>query len=120
MCGCCIGGVISDACGRKNSLLFGNAICFLGWTTMAIAYYCLQPYQFIILLIGRLLTGLSVGTANVTTLIYTAETSNLKLRPMFTTWSGLANTIGIFLVYFLGFCFEVKEYFYLFQLYNNN
>lgn len=111
MLGCCIGGILADSWGRRYCLLVGNGICLLGWILIVTAYYCLPPYQFIALLIGRLITGFSIGTANVTTVVYTAETSNLRFRSMLTTWTGLSNTIGIFLVYLLGYCFRVSEHF---------
>lgn len=95
-------GPISDRYGRRSALFCINIICFIGWITISAAYH-IKEYQFIVLLIGRLLTGLSTGLSSMPATVYMAEVSSVKLRGVFTTWSSISFSLGVLIIYTLGF-----------------
>lgn len=99
--GCFISGSISDKFGRKNVLHVVNLVTFIGWITIGIAYSAIKM-QYVLLIIGRLLTGLSTGLSSASPSVYITEISTTKLRAAFTTSSGVFFSIGIVLIYVFG------------------
>lgn len=103
--GCFISGPISDRYGRKTILLLINIITFLGWILIAFAYDRTDN-QYVILLTGRILTGLSTGLSSMPATVYVAEISCPKWRGILTTASSIAFASAILIVYILGFIFQ--------------
>ncbi|KAK9738310.1 Sugar transporter [Popillia japonica] len=103
--GCFISGPISDRFGRKMSLLTINAITFLGWLVLTLAAR-IDGQIYAMLLVGRLITGFSTGLASISAAVYMAEVSSPELRGMFTTASASFFSLGIVIVYFLGYLFK--------------
>ncbi|KAK5638835.1 hypothetical protein RI129_013130 [Pyrocoelia pectoralis] len=99
--GCFLSGPISDKFGRKSAIICINVFCFLGWIFITIAYY-IQDYQYLLLLIGRFLTGFSAGLSSMPAAVYMAEISTSKLRGMFITWNALCFSLGVVIIYILG------------------
>lgn len=64
-------------------------------------------YQYSILILGRVITGLSTGLTSICP-IYLAEVSSTTLRPFFTTISAMFYSIGILIVYIYGYIFQVS------------
>lgn len=104
--GCFISGPISDRFGRRGALLCVNLVCFVGWLVIAAGYY-LPDYQYSILLVGRMITGLSTGLASMPAAVYMAEVSSPNLRGMFTTWNATSFSFGVLIVYVLGWIMKV-------------
>nr|XP_022907727.1 facilitated trehalose transporter Tret1-like isoform X2 [Onthophagus taurus]XP_022907728.1 facilitated trehalose transporter Tret1-like isoform X2 [Onthophagus taurus]XP_022912396.1 facilitated trehalose transporter Tret1-like [Onthophagus taurus] len=100
--GCFLSGPISDKFGRKVSLLTVNVVTFIGWVIITLAPNFPNSF-YSVLLIGRVITGLSTGLASMPAAVYMAEISSPKLRGMFTTASAIFFSLGILVVYFLGF-----------------
>lgn len=99
--GCFLSGPISDRFGRKSAIICINVFCFLGWSVITLAYY-IQIYQYLLLLIGRFLTGFSAGLSSMPAAVYMAEISTSKLRGMFITWNALCFSLGVVVIYILG------------------
>ncbi|RZC32700.1 facilitated trehalose transporter Tret1-2 -like, partial [Asbolus verrucosus] len=100
--GCIFSGPIADRFGRRSAMFCINVVCFIGWLIVASAYY-FPEHQYAILLVGRLLTGLSTGLSSIPATIYMAEISSAKLRGVFCTWNSVFFAIGVLIIYFLGF-----------------
>ncbi|XP_973332.1 facilitated trehalose transporter Tret1-2 homolog [Tribolium castaneum] len=103
--GCLVAGPIADKFGRRRAMYCVNIFCFIGWLLIAWAYYWPQ-HQYVILLIGRLLTGLSTGLSSAPATIYMAEIASVNLRGVFCTWNSIAFSLGVLIVYFLGFVLQ--------------
>ncbi|XP_050502652.1 facilitated trehalose transporter Tret1-like isoform X1 [Diabrotica virgifera virgifera] len=103
--GCFFAGPFADRYGRRMALFFVNIVCLLGWITIAVFCYA-KPSHFWILLLGRVLTGLSTGLCSSPATVYMAEISSPDLRGIFTTWASVSFSLGVLVVYFLGFLFQ--------------
>ncbi|XP_060532892.1 facilitated trehalose transporter Tret1-like [Cylas formicarius] len=99
--GCLLAGPIADKYGRKRAIAVVNVTAFLGWATVGAAFYS-GNYLYPVLLLGRVLTGLSTGLCGCPAAIYMAEVATSDLRSVFTTWVSLFYAVGIFTVYLLG------------------
>lgn len=97
--GCLLSGPLLDRWGRKVSLFTVNIPGIVGWLLLATARGLPQIYA------GRVLTGFSTGMASVPATVYVAETSHHSLRGMLVTWTSIFMSLGIMLVYLLGYCF---------------
>lgn len=105
--GCFLSGPIADRFGRRISIFCINVTCFVGWLTIYSAYSAGNS-QYLLLLLGRLLTGLSIGLSSAPAIIYMAEVSSSKYRGVFTTWGSIFFSLGILLVYILGSFLKVS------------
>lgn len=71
----------------------------IGWFLLALNYSPLRANT------GRFLTGLTTGATSYASSVYLAECivrHRLKVRSSFTTWSAVAITFGVCIVYILG------------------
>lgn len=101
-------GPLSDRFGRKSALLWINVVSLIGWTVISAAYYT-EEYQYRVLLVGRLVTGLSTGLASMPAAVYMAEVASPKLRGTFTTATAIFFGLGVFIVYLLGAFLKVSK-----------
>lgn len=83
-----------------------NIVTLLGWIIIGIAHKVIS-WQFSLLIIGRLLTGLSTGLVSASPCVYMAEIASTKLRGIFTTSSGAFFSLGVLFIYILGFILKV-------------
>jgi SP family galactose:H+ symporter-like MFS transporter len=90
LAGSLAGGVLSDAFGRKRTLLFAGALFTFG----AVVQWSAPDAA--ILVIGRFIVGVGVGVAAVAAPLYAAELAPANLRGRFISSYQLAITIGIF------------------------
>lgn len=97
--GAAIGGWMSDALGRKKSILIADVFFFFGAIIMAIA-----PAPWV-LIIGRILVGLGVGMASMTAPLYISEASPSRIRGALVATNGLLLTGGQFLSYLVNLAF---------------
>lgn len=112
MIGAAAGGWINDAYGRKKATLVADVVFALGSVVMAAAP---NPY---VLIFGRLLVGLGVGTASVTAPVYIAEASPSEIRGALVGTNVLMITGGQFLSYLVNLAFTEVRFILLFWLMN--
>ncbi|XP_011706391.1 PREDICTED: sugar transport protein 9-like [Wasmannia auropunctata] len=101
MIGCFL-SIIMMNYGRRHTMIVCGVIFFLGWILMASSYNVIQ------LFVGRLLTGLGFGLCATSIGIYLAEISIPLWREVITVTPNVALTIGILVVYLLGFVIQVR------------
>ena len=94
-----LSGTVGAACSFLISDYFGRRRAF---TVCASVYICgifvlINASSFIVLLLGRMIVGLSVGLALSLDPMYIAEIAPAEYRGTFVTWSELALNIGIVL-----------------------
>lgn len=97
--GAAIGGYINDRFGRKKSILLADILFFIGAIVMAAA-----PAPWVIV-IGRILVGLGVGMASMTSPLYISECSPARIRGALVSTNGLLITGGQFLSYLINLGF---------------
>ncbi|KAK3264308.1 hypothetical protein CYMTET_26949 [Cymbomonas tetramitiformis] len=93
--GCLLGGLLADIIGRQKTLLFFTLPYIGGSVAMAFT----ECYW--LLLLGRMMTGLSVGVMSFTVPVYIAEIAPTSLRGALVTANQGGITIGLLLVYVL-------------------
>ncbi|KAJ3093975.1 High-affinity glucose transporter rgt2 [Phlyctochytrium planicorne] len=92
----CIGGAlicsfIADILGRKKSIISGGLLFAVGGVIQSIA-----P-NVSILVVGRVISGISIGVLSMVVPLYIAETAPPQIRGRLTTVYQLLITFGIFL-----------------------
>ncbi|KAL1122213.1 hypothetical protein AAG570_003618 [Ranatra chinensis] len=95
-------GPVMDKLGRRPALLSIDVLSFFGWLMLSV--HTTSP-SIAKLIIGRVLTGIAGGLASVPASVYSAEClspGSLSIRSSLVTWSTVALSAGIFLVYGLG------------------
>lgn len=97
--GCLLSGWLLDRLGRRTALLWQNAPALLGWLLLALPLdgLGLGPVYG-----GRILTGLATGMGSVPGTVYVAEVGLKQLRGMLVTWTSIAISLGIVIVYAVG------------------
>lgn len=99
MFGSFLGGWLTQAYGRRMTLLATSIPFFLGWGLIWWYGGLLDLY------VGRTLTGLASGMTVVSSPMYISETCTKELRGMLGSGVQLSITLGILTVYFMG-CFS--------------
>uniref|UniRef100_A0A336MDU0 CSON000125 protein n=1 Tax=Culicoides sonorensis TaxID=179676 RepID=A0A336MDU0_CULSO len=94
--GCLVGGTIMERYGRKNAHFILCVPKFIGWLTIYLA-----P-NFGILLVGRILGGLSAGLLATLFPTYLGEVSEPKYRGFFLVGPSTALALGILTTHVLG------------------
>ncbi|KAJ3643126.1 hypothetical protein Zmor_025856 [Zophobas morio] len=94
--GSLLSGVLMDRCGRKLALQIASMPLIVGWILIGLA-----P-NHAILLLGRLVAGLSAGLTAAAGQVLIGEISEPHLRGMFSSVPFASYSFGILLVYALG------------------
>lgn len=94
-----IGGYLNDKLGRKPTMIIADILFFIGAILMAVAP---APWMIII---GRVIVGLGVGMASMTSPLYISETSPARIRGALVSTNGLLITGGQFLSYLINLGF---------------
>jgi SP family myo-inositol transporter-like MFS transporter 13 len=97
--GAAVGGWSTDRFGRRTSILVADSLFFAGAVVMASAT---GPAQ---LVVGRVLVGLGVGMASMTSPLYISEASPARIRGALVSTNGLLITGGQFLAYLINLAF---------------
>lgn len=95
-------GPIMDKYGRRPALLSINLVSFFGWLLLSVNTSTPAIFK---LITGRILTGIAGGLASVPATVYAAEclsSSDVSSRSALVTWSTVALSAGICLVYTTG------------------
>ncbi|KAG0492189.1 hypothetical protein HPP92_005587 [Vanilla planifolia] len=99
MIGAWVGGWINDAYGRKKAALLADVLFAIGSLVM-----CAAPDPYV-LITGRLVVGLGIGVASVTSPVYIAEASPSEIRGGLVSTNVLMITGGQFLSYLVNLAF---------------
>ncbi|KAL5657522.1 hypothetical protein ACJX0J_030685, partial [Zea mays] len=93
------GGWMNDRFGRRPSILIADLLFLAGSIVMAFA-----PTPAVII-VGRVLVGLGVGMASMTSPLYISEASPARIRGALVSTNGLLITAGQFLSYLINLAF---------------
>ena len=93
------GGWMNDRFGRRPSILIADMLFLAGSIVMAFA-----PAPAVII-VGRVLVGLGVGMASMTSPLYISEASPARIRGALVSTNGLLITAGQFLSYLINLAF---------------
>ncbi|MFM9372743.1 sugar porter family MFS transporter [Streptomyces sp. Da 82-17] len=96
-------GAVTDAAGRRRTLLVGAAVFAVGAVASALA-----P-GVEVLIVARVLLGLAIGTASLTVPAYIAEIAPARSRGRLVSLNQLMITVGIFVSYLVGYLFDDGE-----------
>ena len=102
-----ISGTVVEMIGQKRTLIIGQILILLGWTVVYFAK------QFLILLIGRFLMGLGIGTCLPVTILLNSEIALIKMRGTLSMMGSLAMSIGVIYSLLMAATFPLKHLFIL-------
>eukprot|EP00111_Clytia_hemisphaerica_P018601 TCONS_00055008-protein len=96
--GSTLGAIMIEKYGRKTTIMLISLVHVPGW--------CLICYghSVEILYFGRFLTGIGVGVGSLAVPMYIAEVASARLRGGLGSINQFAITIGILMVYLVGYC----------------
>ncbi len=103
MIGAPLGGTLADRFGRRKVLISSGLLFCTGSFLMAVS-----P-TILLLIIGRVITGLSLGMVSVTSPIYIAEISIASVRGRMVTINTLAITLGTLFAYLMDYFFSFSK-----------
>ncbi|XP_019883022.2 facilitated trehalose transporter Tret1-2 homolog [Camponotus floridanus] len=86
--------------GRKNGLFVTSLVSLTGWVTICTS----NSYEQI--LIGRIISGISVGLSIISTTLYVAEIAETKWRDTMLAWISISSNFSILIVYIFGYIFK--------------
>ena len=101
--GAMIGGIQSQALGRKKSLMASSFCAFVAICSIRFAK------SFPILLVGRFLMGYAGGSEMPASSAYTAEVCHPSIRKFTGTFGGVLYTVGYAILYLLGAFFQWRD-----------
>jgi len=100
MIGAPLGGTLADKIGRRRVLIMAGLFFLVGSLSMALA-----P-SIPILILGRVITGLSLGTVSIISPLYISELSTSSNRGKMVTFNTLGITFGTLLAYIVNYIFS--------------
>jgi sugar porter (SP) family MFS transporter len=95
--GACLAGALSDRWGRKNVLILSAILFFVSAIGTAV------PANLTQFVIFRIICGLAVGAASITSPMYIAEISPARIRGRMVSVNQFAIVSGMLLVYFANY-----------------
>mmetsp|Transcript_18822 Transcript_18822/g.28597 ORF Transcript_18822/g.28597 Transcript_18822/m.28597 type:complete len:566 (+) Transcript_18822:79-1776(+) len=90
-CSSLVGGNLNRTLGRRMSILIAAGVFSIGSVVLA---FC---WDFKSLVLGRIIVGIGIGIASLTTPIYIAEVAMPKIRGQLVTVNALLVTVGQFI-----------------------
>nr|CAI5829237.1 unnamed protein product [Callosobruchus analis] len=101
--GSLLSGIFMDRFGRKVAMQISSTPLIVGWLIIGLAQ------NHILLLVGRLVAGISAGLAAAAGQVFIGEISEPHLRGIFSSGPFASYSFGILLVYALGFLLHWRE-----------
>ncbi|KAE8662279.1 Polyol transporter 5 [Hibiscus syriacus] len=98
--GSIVAGKIADVIGRRYTIALANIIIFVGSLLMGFSI------NYALLMFGRFVTGIGVGFALMSAVLYTAEISPASSRGFLTSFPEVCINSGILLGYILNYAFS--------------
>ncbi|MFG2500823.1 sugar porter family MFS transporter [Streptomyces sp. NPDC048441] len=96
-------GALAERLGRRRSLCLVGVVFLVGTVIVTSAN------GYAILMLGRIVLGLSVGAASATVPVYLSEISPTAIRGRLLTMNQLMITLGILIAYFVNLIFASSE-----------
>jgi len=103
MIGALLGGALADEFGRRKVLIMAGVFFFVGSLFMALA-----P-SIPILILGRVVAGLALGTVSIISPLYISELSTSSNRGKMVSFNTLGITFGTLLAYVFNYVFAHDE-----------
>lgn len=100
MVGAVLGGILADRIGRRKTLIITGLFFLVGSLIMALA-----P-NITILILGRVIAGLSLGTVSIISPLYISELSTSSNRGKMVSFNILGITFGALLAYIVNYVFS--------------
>jgi SP family xylose:H+ symportor-like MFS transporter len=100
--GAAVAGILSDRLGRKKVLIL-SAIMFL-----VSAIGTALPQSLLVFIVFRIIGGLGVGAASMTSPMYIAEISPARVRGRMVSLNQLAIVTGFLVVYFVNYYIDMQ------------
>ncbi|KAL3930536.1 MAG: hypothetical protein SGBAC_011720 [Bacillariaceae sp.] len=89
-CSSLFGGSMNHALGRRLSILFAALVFTIGSVLLFVAW------DYSVLVLGRIILGIGIGVASLTTPVYIAEVATPEMRGQLVTINTLMITLGQF------------------------
>ena len=98
LCGSYAAGWMVEKYGRKSTIIYSTPpyVDLIGWLLLAAAE------DYVVLYIGRIVTGFAGGMTTLCVPLYTAETSSKQIRGILGASFQIGTTTGILVVYIVG------------------
>jgi sugar porter (SP) family MFS transporter len=103
MVGALVAGRVADTIGRRRTVLITAAVFVIGVLLAAFS-----P-SYGVLLVARVIIGLSVGSASMVVPLYIGETAPPKIRGALVSFNQLAITVGILVSYLVDYGLSSSE-----------
>jgi SP family xylose:H+ symportor-like MFS transporter len=100
--GCALAGVLSDMLGRKKVLIMSAVMFFVSAVGTAL------PNALGTFIIYRIIGGVGVGAASMTSPLYIAEISPARIRGRMVSVNQLAIVTGFMVVYFVNYFIDMQ------------
>lgn len=100
--GCALAGVLSDRLGRKKVLILSAVMFLVSAVGTAI------PKTLVTFILYRIIGGLGVGAASMTSPMYIAEISPARIRGRMVSLNQLAIVLGLTVVYFVNYFIDMQ------------
>ena len=100
--GCALAGVLSDTLGRKKVLIMSAVMFFVSAVGTAL------PNALVTFIIYRIIGGVGVGAASMTSPLYIAEISPARIRGRMVSVNQLAIVTGFMVVYFVNYFIDMQ------------
>ncbi|GAA2065391.1 sugar porter family MFS transporter [Streptomyces albiaxialis] len=96
-------GRLTDRTGRRRALCLVGLVFLVGTAVVTFAN------GYVVLMIGRVVLGLAVGTASATVPVYLSEISPTRIRGRLLTLNQMMITVGILVAYLVNLAFAGSE-----------
>lgn len=104
-----LSGFLSDKFGRRNVIVLVNIIAIASWLIIGFSSRTDAELLFIQLMVGRTISGISIGMITPPAMMYTSEVCHQKLRGRLTVLSTpFFVALGMLLAYLLGYLIPVS------------
>ncbi|KAG5681838.1 hypothetical protein PVAND_011246 [Polypedilum vanderplanki] len=103
-CSCIISGVVRHSFGTRFTIFIFSSFATIGSILITV------PQNLLMLIVGRFLLGLAIGSYSFVIPIYIGEISSSELRGIMLSYFQIMLNLGILLAYILGYFVNVNNF----------